>query len=120
MYAAELDFETLARQAGSQPQIEPLPRFPALDRDLALVLDRATPHADVEAELRLAGAEWLESVRLFDVYEGPQVPPGKKSLAYTLRFRAPDRTLTDEEADRAMAAITAAVGQRFGATVRGA
>ena len=116
---AELEFDTLVENAQGQPEIAPLARFPGLDRDLALVLDRDPAHADVASALRAAGGELLREVTLFDVYEGPQVPGGKKSLAYTLRFRAPDRTLTDEEADAAVQQIVAVVGSRFGATVRG-
>ena len=118
LYAAELYFDILAAAALGQGQIRPLPRFPALERDLALVVDRTTPAADVATALADAGGELLEQGGLFDVYQGPQVPPDKKSLAYTLRFRAPDRTLTDEEADAAMARIVAAATERFGATVR--
>jgi len=120
VYVAELAFDGLVSQSPGQPQILALPRFPALDRDLALVLDRAAPHVDVEAAIRQSGGPLLEHVALFDLYEGPQVPAGKKSLAYTLRFRAPDRTLTDAEADNAVASIVREVGGRFGAQVRGA
>jgi phenylalanyl-tRNA synthetase beta chain len=120
VYVAELAFDALMASAPGQPQIQPIPRFQSLDRDLALVLDRDAPHADVGMAIETAGGPLLEHVSLFDLYEGPQVPPGKKSLAYTLRFRAPDRTLTDEEADEAVSGIVAAVGRRFGAQVRGA
>ncbi len=119
VYAAELEFDLLAERLQGQPQIRPLSRFPALERDLALVVDRATPHAEVAGEIRTAGGDVLGSARLFDLYEGPQVPPGKKSLAFTLRFRAHDRTLTDDEADAAVEHIVTAVTGRFGARVRG-
>jgi phenylalanyl-tRNA synthetase beta chain len=117
--AAELEFDVVAAHAGSQPQIVALPRVPGLDRDLALLLERSIPHADVEAALRRAGRPLLESVVLFDAYEGPPIPPGKKSLAYTLRFRAADRTLTDAEADEIVVRIVGSVKERFGAEVRG-
>jgi phenylalanyl-tRNA synthetase beta chain len=120
VYVAELAFEMLSAAAPGQPQIQAIPRFPGLDRDLALVLDRDAPHAEVGSVIRGAGGPLLERVAVFDVYEGPQVPAGKKSLAYTLRFRATDRTLTDEEADAAVSRIVVAVGGRFGAQVRGA
>jgi phenylalanyl-tRNA synthetase beta chain len=120
VYVAELDFDTLVEHGRGQPQLEPLARFPGLDRDLALVLDRDVSHERVEATIRDAGGALLERVALFDLYQGQQVAAGKKSLAYTLRFRAPDRTLTDAEADAAMAEITATVRSRFGALVRGA
>ena len=120
VYVAELDFDTLIEHGLGQPQLEQLARFPGLDRDLALVLDRDAPHEDVAATIQDAGGVLLERVALFDLYQGPQVPAGKRSLAYTLRFRAPDRTLTDAEADDAMSRITASVRSRFGAQVRGA
>jgi phenylalanyl-tRNA synthetase beta chain len=120
VYVAELAFDTLVEHGQGQPQLEPLARFPGLDRDLALVLDRDAPHTQVERTIRDAGGALLERVALFDLYQGPQVPEGKQSLAYTLRFRAPDRTLTDAEADDAMSRITAAVRSGLGALVRGA
>jgi phenylalanyl-tRNA synthetase beta chain len=120
VYVAELDFDTLVKHGLGQPQLEQLARFPGLDRDLALVLDRDAPHEDVETTIRDAGGALLERVALFDLYQGPQVAAGKRSLAYTLRFRAPDRTLTDAEADDAMSRIVTSVRTRFGAQVRGA
>jgi phenylalanyl-tRNA synthetase beta chain len=120
VYVAELAFDTLIGAGQGQGQLEPLARFPGLDRDLALVLDRDTPHERVAATIRDAGGTLLERVALFDLYQGQQVAAGKKSLAYTLRFRAPDRTLTDTEADDAMSRITAAVRSGLGALVRGA
>jgi phenylalanyl-tRNA synthetase beta chain len=120
VYVAELDFDTLIEHGLGQPQLEPLARFPALDRDLALVLDRDVSHRSVADTIEETGGALLERVALFDLYQGPQVPSGKRSLAYTLRFRAPDRTLTDGEADDAMSRIVSAVRSRFGAQVRGA
>jgi len=120
VYVAELDFDMLAGHSIGQPQLTQLARFPGLDRDLALVLDRDAPHEAVESTIREAGGALLERVALFDLFQGSQVAAGKRSLAYTLRFRAPDRTLTDAEADDAMSKITASVRSRFGAQVRGA
>ena len=120
VYVAELDFDTLVKHGLGQPQLEQLARFPGLDRDLALVLDRDAPHEDVESTIRESGGALLERVALFDLYQGPQVAAGKRSLAYTLRFRAPDRTLTDAEADDAMSRIVSSVRSTFGAQVRGA
>ncbi|MFN8635487.1 MAG: phenylalanine--tRNA ligase subunit beta [Chloroflexota bacterium] len=120
VYVAELAFDRLVEHGQGQGQLEPLGRFPGLDRDLALVLDRDTPNADVETMIRENGGELLERVALFDLYQGAQVAAGKRSLAYTLRFRAPDRTLTDAEADDAMSRIVASVRSKLGAQVRGA
>lgn len=119
VYVAELAFDTIVGAALGQPQLEPLARFPALDRDLALLLDRDASNAAVESTIRTTGGPLLERVALFDLYQGPQVAAGKKSLAYTLRFRASDRTLTDAEADDAMSGIVSEVRQRFGAVIRG-
>jgi len=83
VYVAELDFDTLINHALGQPQLEPLARFPGLDRDLALVLDRDAPHKDVASSIQDAGGALLERVALFDLYQGQQVAAGKRSLAYT-------------------------------------
>jgi phenylalanyl-tRNA synthetase beta chain len=87
--------------------------------DVALVVDDAVLSADLERTLRDAAGELLEHLALFDVFTGPQVGEGKKSLAYTLRFRAPDRTLTDGEVLAARDAAVAAAQSSFAAVLRG-
>jgi phenylalanyl-tRNA synthetase beta chain len=87
--------------------------------DVALVVDAAVPAAEVEAALRDGAGDLLESLRLFDVYTGPQVGSGRKSLAFALRLRAPDRTLTAEEAAAARDAAVASAEARVGASLRG-
>ncbi len=119
VYAAELDFDALVRRAGEAPPFQPLPRFPGVAIDLAVVVDEAVPEAEVAAAIRAAGAPLLAELRLFDVYRGAPVPPGRKSLAYALLYRAPDRTLTDAEAAAVQATIEAHLRERFGATIRG-
>jgi phenylalanyl-tRNA synthetase beta chain len=94
--------------------------FPPALIDVALVLDRTVPAEQVEAALAAGAGDLLESVALFDVYESDQLGEGKRSLAYKLTFRAPDRTLTSEEALAARDAAVAAVASRYGATLRGA
>ncbi|MFF5264112.1 phenylalanine--tRNA ligase subunit beta [Actinomadura viridis] len=93
--------------------------YPFATQDVALVVDGSVPAADVEGALREGAGALLESVRLFDVYTGEQVGEGRKSLAYSLRFRAPDRTLTAEEAGTARDAAVAAAAERTGAVLRG-
>ncbi len=93
--------------------------FPVATQDVALIVDDTVPAADVEAALREGAGQLLESLRLFDVFTGEQVGEGKKSLAYALRFRAADRTLTAEEASAARDAAVAAAQERTGATLRG-
>lgn len=87
---------------------------------MALVLDDTVPAADVRAALVEGAGELLEHVRLFDVYASESLGAGRRSLAYKLTFRAPDRTLTVEEAVAARDAAVAVAAQRFGATLRGA
>jgi phenylalanyl-tRNA synthetase beta chain len=87
-------------------------------QDVALVVDAKVPAAEVEAALRDGAGELLESLRLFDVYRGEQVGEGKVSLAYALRFRAPDRTLTVEEATAVRDAAVAEAARRTGAELR--
>ncbi|MFI6520804.1 phenylalanine--tRNA ligase subunit beta [Spirillospora sp. NPDC050679] len=98
----------------------PVSTYPVATQDVALVVDASVPAAHVEAALRDGAGELLESVRLFDVYTGEQAGEGRKSLAYTLRFRAPDRTLTAEEAGAARDAAVAVAAERTGASLRGA
>ncbi|MEU8124072.1 phenylalanine--tRNA ligase subunit beta [Spirillospora sp. NPDC049024] len=94
--------------------------YPVAVQDVALVVDSGTPAAEVESALRDGAGELLEAIRLFDVYTGEQVGEGSKSLAYSLRFRAPDRTLTAEEASQARDSAVAAASERTGAALRGA
>ena len=94
--------------------------YPPAMIDVALVLDRAVPAASVEAALVSGAGSLLESIALFDVYESDQLGSGKRSLAYKLTFRAPDRTLTSDETLAARDAAVAAVASQFGATLRGA
>lgn len=105
------------------PAIVPAPEFstfpPALI-DVALVVDAAVPVAEVQQALASGAGELLESVRLFDVYSAEHLGEGRRSLAYKLTFRAPDRTLTVEEAVAARDAAVAEASRRFGATLRGA
>ena len=120
--AMELDLSVVftAAEAIGPVQAPELSGYPLATQDVALVVDAAVPAAEVEAAL-VAGApeELLEGVRLFDVYTGAQVGEDRKSLAYTLRFRAPDRTLTAAEATAARDAAVAEASRRVGAVLRG-
>ncbi|MFD9949199.1 phenylalanine--tRNA ligase subunit beta [Nonomuraea sp. NPDC059023] len=94
--------------------------YPVATQDVALIVAAGTPEASVAAALREGAGDLLESIRLFDVYTGAQVGEGNKSLAYTLRFRAPERTLTVEETTAARDAAVALAADRVGASLRGA
>ncbi|WP_435741274.1 phenylalanine--tRNA ligase subunit beta [Nocardioides sp. SYSU DS0663] len=116
--AVEVDLDGLMRSAVDVPGGPTLSSFPVAKEDVALVVDAGLPAAAVEAALREGAGPLLESVRLFDVFTGEQVGEGRKSLAFALRFRAPDRTLTEEETARAREAAVALAGERTGAVQR--
>lgn len=102
VYAAALDFRLLLSSRQKLVAYRPLPKFPATSRDLAVLCDEETPVADLEKAMRKGCGRLLEHIELFDVYRGSQIPEGKKSVAFSVRMRAADRTLTDDEADRAV------------------
>ncbi len=116
--ALEIDLDALMAAA---PDVTPGPRFstmPVAKEDVALVVEESVTVAEVEAALREGAGELLESVRLFDVYTGEQIGAGHKSLAFALRFRAPDRTLTEAETSAARTAAVNAANERTGAVQR--
>lgn len=118
--AMELDLDRLEDASAGVPQGPKISTFPVATQDVALVVDGGVPAADVEKVLREGAGELLESIRLFDVFTGEQIGAGKKSLAYALRFRAADRTLTVDEASAARDAAVALAAERTGAVLRGA
>ncbi len=99
VYVAEVDLQALFAIEKPRVLYKALPRFPAVERDLALLCDEDLPVAEIEKIIRRAGGKLLESVDLFDVYQGTQIEAGKKSVAYSLKFRVADRTLSDEDID---------------------
>jgi phenylalanyl-tRNA synthetase beta chain len=116
--AFELDLTPLLASLPERPKVTDLPRFPPIYMDLAFVVDSSIPQASLKRTIEDAGHPEVTSVTLFDLYEGEQVPPGKKSLAYSLELRSWDRTLTDEEAAAVRARIVAAVAERTGGELR--
>ena len=119
LIVGELDWESLSAASLAVRKLHGVPRFPAVSRDLAFVVDDAVPAAALVAEIRAADdRSLLESVVLFDQYKGAPVPAGKKSLAYALRLRAADRTLTDADADALVAAVVARLKEKSGAEQR--
>ena len=116
--AAEVDLDVLIEHAVHLRPAPTFSSFPAAKEDVALVVEESVAAADVESALREGAGGLLESIRLFDVYRSEQLGEGRKSLAFALRFRAPDRTLTDEETTAAREAAVALAAQRTGATQR--
>ena len=117
--AMELDLGALIAAHDGVLIARSISTYPVAKEDVALVVDADLPAASVEAALVAGAGPLLESVRLFDVFEGAQVGEGKKSLAYALRFRAPDRTLKDDDVAAAREAAIAAVAAAHGAVLRG-
>jgi phenylalanyl-tRNA synthetase beta chain len=114
--AFELHLDALLRAARLVPQYRPIPRVPAVLRDLAVVVDDAATAASIEAIVR--EEPLVESVVIFDVYKGPPLPAGKKNLAFAISYRAPERTLTDADADAAHARIVRRLAEKLGAELR--
>ncbi|GAA4796864.1 MULTISPECIES: phenylalanine--tRNA ligase subunit beta [Streptomyces] len=118
--AMELDLDLLESASAGAVRAPGISAFPVATQDVALVVADEVPAADVEAALREGAGPLLESLRLFDVFTGEQIGEGRKSLAYALRFRAADRTLTVDEASAARDAAVALAAERTGASLRGA
>jgi phenylalanyl-tRNA synthetase beta chain len=114
----ELDAGLLAGKADRPVPFRDIPRFPPVRRDLAFVVDESAPAGAVADALRESGGDLVDEVVLFDVFTGDPLPPGKKNLAFSIDFRSPDRTLTDEAAERAVAAIVERVKEEFGGEFR--
>jgi phenylalanyl-tRNA synthetase beta chain len=117
LVAIEIDLEPVLTSSQTA-RAQPLPRFPAIERDLAVVIEDHVAAAALQAIITEAGGEFLERVRAFDEYYGPQVPKGHKSIAFTLTFRSPERTLTDAEVDKVIAEIRLALEKRHRARFR--
>ena len=117
-YACELFFDLITELSDKEIQYRQLPKYPSTSRDMALLVDEDVQVGDMEAVIRSAGTEILDSVKLFDVYRGQQVSEGKKSVAFSLTYRHDDRTLTDEETDAVHAGIIEALEEKFNAIVR--
>ncbi|HUL58667.1 MAG TPA: phenylalanine--tRNA ligase subunit beta [Anaeromyxobacteraceae bacterium] len=115
--AFRLSFDALLRLARLVPQYRPVPRFPAVLRDLAVVVEEGVQAADVLAAIRSEAL--VEDASVFDVYRGKPLPEGRKNVAVAIRYRAPDRTLTDAEADAAHARIVKRLGEQLRAELRG-
>lgn len=118
MYIFETDIETLMKYTAKNFHYEHLPKYPAITRDLAMLVDDTVAAGDVEQVIEKNGGKHFREVTLFDVYTGKQIAEGKKSLAFTVRFQSDERTLTDEEADTGLNNIISAISSKFKAELR--
>ena len=117
-YCAEIDVVLLHDLEGTEPVYTPLPRFPAITRDIAVVCDVSVPVGELTECIRKAEKNVLRGVKLFDVYTGVGIPEGKKSVAFSLTLRSDDGTLTDDHAEEAVRAVLDALRENFGAVIR--
>lgn len=115
----EFDLTGILAAIPDQYQYAPVPRFPAAFRDVAVVVDHDVPAERLMAEIRAGGGELLAGVRVFDLYRGPSIPEGTKSLAFALTYQAPERTLTDKEVDKAHRKIEDRLQHVLKAAIRG-
>jgi phenylalanyl-tRNA synthetase beta chain len=118
VYAAELDFDRLCGLASTEKKYTPLPKYPAMVRDFAMVVEERIQVGDLQDAIEAHAGELLESVKLFDVYRGAPMLPGFKSVAFSLTYRAKDRTLKEAEVNDINAKVLAALKKEYNAVLR--
>jgi len=118
IYLAALDIQTLIEMATDLRPYRPLPRYPAIRQDIAVVVDEDTPAERVRGVILASGGELVQEATLFDIYRGDPVPPGKKSMAYSVTYQAQDHTLSAEEVGKVHQRIVEALRKGLGAQLR--
>ena len=118
VYCVEIDFTKLFTLKKPDPTYTPLPKYPTVTRDLALVCDEEITVADAEDVITAAAGKLLRGIRLFDIYRGVGVPEGKKSMAFSLELRADDRTLTDQDSEAVVTKVLTVLKEKLNATLR--
>ena len=118
LYCAELALDELANAKGADPEYVPLPKFPSVTRDIAVVCEEKVTVGALEDCIRSAGGKLIQQITLFDIYRGKGVDEGKKSVAFNLVLRADDRSLTGEEADADVKKVLEALESQLGAVLR--
>ena len=100
VYLFEMDFTKMVKWAGGEKRFQLLPKFPAVYRDLSIIVDQTLEAKGVMEKIQTFHQPFVEEVTLFDIYQGPPIPEGKKGISYRIRYQANDRTLTDEEVNQ--------------------
>jgi phenylalanyl-tRNA synthetase beta chain len=118
VYIAQLDMDLLIKKASTDIKFSALPRFPASDRDLAIIVEDRVPAGEIIRAIKEAGGELVENVELFDIYRGDQIQRGFKSMAFSITYRAKDRTLTDEEVNGVHDRVRTKLVEKFNGTLR--
>ena len=116
LYACEIDLDAVLERR--QPEFRELSKFPEVRRDLAVIVDKSVPAAELMAEVRGAAGSYLKELTLFDVYEGKGIDPKRKSLALGLTFRDHSRTLSDEDVNLAVNQVIDSLEKNFKAELR--
>ncbi len=111
-------FEKFLKMAENEKHYSPLPKFPSTERDIALVVDEDVLVGDLEETIKSCGGSILESVKMFDIYRGPQVGFGKKSIAFNLVYRDQEKTLTDDDVKKVHDIVLEHLEGKFSATLR--
>lgn len=117
-YIAELDLDAIYDNSVTEKKYKELPKFPAVTRDIALLVEDSILVGDIEDTIRKASGNLVETVELFDIYKGEQIPEGKKSIAYAIAYRNPQKTLTDKEVNKVHDKILRALEHKLGAILR--
>ena len=118
VYCAEINFTKILGLILPDATYTPLPKYPSVTRDLALICDETVTVADVENIITAFAGKLLRGVKLFDIYRGTGVPDGKKSMAFSMELRADDRTLTDTDSEQVVEKVLKALAEKLGATLR--
>ena len=118
MYTAVLSLDAVLAARAPEPKFVPLPKYPSVTRDIAVVCDEAVTVGQLEDCIRNAGGTILRDVVLFDIYRGLPIAPGKKSCAFSLTLRSEEKTLTDAESDAEVSAVLEALASQLGAVIR--
>ena len=118
VYCAEINFTRLFDLRLPDPTFSPLPKYPSVSRDLALVCDEALTVAQVEDVIRASAGKLLRNIKLFDIYRGAGISPDKKSLAFSLELRADDRTLTDADSEQTVQRVLTALKDKLNVVLR--
>ncbi|MBA5850888.1 phenylalanine--tRNA ligase subunit beta [Clostridium sp. cel8] len=117
-YILEINLDSLYKYVDLTKKYKPLPKFPAVSRDISIVVDKDTLVQDVESIIKKYGGNMLESIKLFDVYTGKQIEKGKKSIAYSINYRLENKTLTDNQVNKVHNKILRALENKLGAKLR--
>jgi len=118
VYGGEINLDKVIQYANVEKKYMPLPKYPAVERDIAVLVDRDIFVKDVEKVILETGGKLIDKVELFDVYKGPNIPEGKKSVAFSIWYRSYERTLTDEEVNVIHNNIVEALDKKLGAKLR--